>query len=121
MQQLGTVNVLQSFQELIGDVLHVLRGGGGDGCVRRVENKSRHDHHTSTLPRFTATHNRFQDTRLDDMREIGFHVFEYDVQIPIIVGPHHMFNFDYILMLESLEVADFSKCSLCVNVTAKSL
>ena len=55
------------------------------------------------------------------MREVGFHVFEYDVQIPIVVGPHHMFNFDYILMLESLEVADFPEGSLCINVTAKCL
>lgn len=55
------------------------------------------------------------------MREVGFHVFEYDVQIPIVVGPHHMFNFDYIRMLESLEVADFSEGSLCINVAAKCL
>ena len=68
-----------------------------------------------------ATHNRFQDTRLDDMRKIGFHVFEYDVQIPIVIGPHHIFNFDYILMLESLEVADFPEGSLCVNIAAKCL
>ena len=47
--------------------------------------------------------------------QVGFHEFEHQVEILIVVGANHVVEFDYVGVGQIVEVADLSICALGVD------
>ena len=64
----------------------------------------------------------FQDIRADDCVKVCIHEVKHQVYVPIVLGPNHVLQTDYILVAgQLLQEYDLSKCALSVCCILKSI